>query len=135
MLIIADASDSAPPPIVDMHANTISAVPTQLVVACVPQLSTVALPELPTLPTAASLPNTSFDNSSSIGTSASEPPPMDNMHSNATSAVPTQLAAAHVPPLPTVAPPELPVLSPAKRRKINKNVLRLEKATINRIIK
>ena len=28
-------------------------------------------------------------------------PPMDNMHDNTTSVVPTQEAAAHVPPLPT----------------------------------
>ena len=61
--------------------------------------------------------------------------PMDDIHANATSAATTQESAADVPPLPTLAPQEFHVLPPAKRPKINKNELRSENATINRMIK
>ena len=60
--------------------------------------------------TTAPLSNASLDHSSLIDASASVPL-MNGMHDNATLAVPTQEAAAHVPPLTTTALWRLPVTS------------------------
>ena len=105
-------------PMDNAHANDNSASLTQVL----PLPATLVL-ELPMLPTVELPCNESFDYSSLTCDSASMPP-MDDVHANATSSVPTQSAAAHVPQLPTAALRELPVLTPARRPKIETNALR-----------